>query len=128
MFCLWGHRSDVGCFNFILKRFPDDCDKQQLQLIYISLYLLIWGEASNVRFMPECICYIFHNMANDVYGILFSNVEAVSGETYETEEVIDEESFLRTVITPIYQVIRNVSISKSIMLYIFISNCTLSFE
>ncbi|AEE79878.1 unnamed protein product [Arabidopsis thaliana] len=88
-------------------KFPDDCDKQQLQLIYISLYLLIWGEASNVRFMPECICYIFHNMANDVYGILFSNVEAVSGETYETEEVIDEESFLRTVITPIYQVIRN---------------------
>ncbi|CAB86938.1 putative protein [Arabidopsis thaliana] len=86
-------KSDVGCFNFILKRFPDDCDKQQLQLIYISLYLLIWGEASN--------------MANDVYGILFSNVEAVSGETYETEEVIDEESFLRTVITPIYQVIRN---------------------
>jgi len=67
-------------------------------------------------------------MANDVYGILFSNVEAVSGETYETEEVIDEESFLRTVITPIYQVIRNVSISKSIMLYIFICNCTLSFE
>jgi callose synthase len=44
-------------------KFPDDCDKQQLQLIYISLYLLIWGEASNVRFMPECICYIFHNVS-----------------------------------------------------------------
>ncbi|KAG7561405.1 Glycosyl transferase family 48 [Arabidopsis thaliana x Arabidopsis arenosa] len=87
-------------------KFPEGCDKQQLRLIYISLYLLIWGEASNVRFMPECICYIFHNMANDVYGILFSNVEVVSGETYETEEVIDEESFLRNVITPIYQVIR----------------------
>lgn len=56
-------------------------------------------------------------MANDVYGILYSNVEAVSGETYETEEVIDEESFLRNVITPIYQVIRKVSISKSLMLY-----------
>lgn len=52
-------------------------------------------------------------MAYDVYGILFSNVEAVSGETYETEEVIDEETFLRNVITPIYQVIRKVSISRS---------------
>ncbi|KAG2252291.1 hypothetical protein Bca52824_082427 [Brassica carinata] len=88
-------------------KFPPDCDEQQLQLIYISLYLLIWGEASNVRFMPECICYIFHHMANDVYGILFSNVEAVSGEAYETGEIIDEETFLRNVITPIYQVIRD---------------------
>lgn len=67
-------------------------------------------------------------MANDVYGILFSNVEAVSGETYETEEVIDEESFLRNVITPIYQVIRNVSIPRSLMLYILTSYCTLSFD
>ncbi|XP_010525558.1 PREDICTED: putative callose synthase 6 isoform X2 [Tarenaya hassleriana] len=86
-------------------RFPEGCDEQQLQLIYIALYLLIWGEASNVRFMPECICYIFHNMANDVYGILFSNVQSVSGDAYEPEEIIDEESFLRNVITPIYQVI-----------------------
>lgn len=25
--------------------------------------LIIWGEASNVRFMPECLCYIFHNVS-----------------------------------------------------------------
>ncbi|CAN1850901.1 Callose synthase 2 [Linum perenne] len=42
-------------------RFPGGFDKPQLELIYIGLYLLIWGEASNVRFMPECLCYIFHN-------------------------------------------------------------------
>lgn len=29
----------------------------------MGLYLLIWGEASNVRFMPECLCYIFHNVS-----------------------------------------------------------------
>ncbi|KAK8553205.1 hypothetical protein V6N13_089417 [Hibiscus sabdariffa] len=52
---------------------PIGCNRQQLELIYISLYLLIWGEASNIRFMPECLCYIFHNMANEVYGIL-SNI------------------------------------------------------
>lgn len=62
-------------------------------------------------------CFFFSvKMANDVYGILFSNVEAVSGEPYETGEIIDEETFLRNVITPIYQVIRNVSISRSLML------------
>ncbi|KAL0362534.1 UNVERIFIED_CONTAM: Callose synthase 7 [Sesamum calycinum] len=35
--------------------------RQQSQLLYIALYLLIWGEASNIRFMPECLCYIFHH-------------------------------------------------------------------
>ncbi|WZZ66629.1 hypothetical protein YC2023_077999 [Brassica napus] len=104
--CKYLHREPN--LKYVIKiMFPPDCDEQQLQLIYISLYLLIWGEASNVRFMPECICYIFHHMANDVYGILFSNVEAVSGEAYETGEIIDEETFLRNVITPIYQVIRD---------------------
>ncbi|KAF9682829.1 hypothetical protein SADUNF_Sadunf05G0148900 [Salix dunnii] len=85
--------------------FPAQSNNQQLTLIYIALYLLIWGEASNIRFMPECICYIFHNMANEVYGILYSNVHHVSGETYETE-AFKEEAFLRNVITPIYQVLR----------------------
>ncbi|KAL0758022.1 hypothetical protein Bca101_095690 [Brassica carinata] len=64
-------------------RFPAGCNEQQLSLLYIGLYLLIWGEASNVRFMPECLCYIFHNVGAP-----------------------DDEAFLRNVITPIYQVLR----------------------
>jgi len=32
------------------------------KLILVSLYYLIWGEAGNVRFLPECICYIFHHV------------------------------------------------------------------
>ncbi|CAN7096971.1 unnamed protein product [Brassica rapa subsp. narinosa] len=86
-------------------RFPAGCNEQQLSLLYIGLYLLIWGEASNVRFMPECLCYIFHYMANEVHGILFSNVYPVTGETYEAGAP-DDEAFLRNVITPIYQVLR----------------------
>ncbi|KAJ7960658.1 Callose synthase-like protein [Quillaja saponaria] len=85
-------------------RFPQGCDREQLELIYIGLYLLIWGEASNVRFMPECVCYIFHNMANEVYGILYSNVHPVSGDAYQTA-ALDEEHFLREVISPIYHVL-----------------------
>ncbi|KAM4105419.1 hypothetical protein ACJW30_06G231200 [Castanea mollissima] len=82
-------------------KFPRGCDTKQLELIYIGLYLLIWGEASNVRLMPECLCYIFHN----VYGILNSNVHPVSGgDTYEAADH-DEESFLKEVISPIYQVL-----------------------
>ncbi|KAJ7965070.1 Callose synthase-like protein [Quillaja saponaria] len=79
-------------------RFPPGRDREQLELIYIGLYLLIWGEASNIRFMPECICYIFHNMANEV------NVHLVSEETYQMA-ARDEEYFLREIITPIYHVL-----------------------
>lgn len=35
---------------------------KEKKLLYLSLYFLIWGEASNVRFLPECLCYIFHHV------------------------------------------------------------------
>ncbi|KAL8241376.1 hypothetical protein R6Q59_014731 [Mikania micrantha] len=34
---------------------------QQRKLLLMGLYLLIWGEAANLRFMPECLCYIYHH-------------------------------------------------------------------
>ncbi|XP_028062930.1 callose synthase 2-like isoform X1 [Camellia sinensis] len=37
---------------------------QQRKLLYMALYLLIWGEAANLRFMPECLCYIYHHVCN----------------------------------------------------------------
>ncbi|XP_039158569.1 LOW QUALITY PROTEIN: callose synthase 7 [Eucalyptus grandis] len=101
----------IWCNYLHLKqnlRFPSDRDRQQLQqlqLIYITLYLLIWGEASNVRFMPECLCYIFHRMANEVSVILDGNVDPVSGDTNKSAAP-DDESFFRDVITPFYQVLR----------------------
>lgn len=51
-------------------------------------------------------------MAEDVYGILFGNVRPVTGDTYHGSQTAapDEETFLRTVITPIYQVLRKVII------------------
>ncbi|XP_057461874.1 callose synthase 7-like isoform X2 [Actinidia eriantha] len=76
---------------------PPGSDKLQLELIYIGLFLLIWGEASNIRFMPECLCYIFHNMVNEIHGIL-SNDRPLAQH--------GEESFLRDVIAPIYEVVR----------------------
>lgn len=50
-------------------------------------------------------------MAEDVYGILFGNVRPVTGDTYHGSQTApDEETFLRTVITPIYQVLHKVII------------------
>nr|XP_018684289.1 PREDICTED: callose synthase 7-like isoform X2 [Musa acuminata subsp. malaccensis] len=50
------------------QRRLSDAESQQLELLYIGLYFLIWGEASNVRFMPECLCYIFHHNDQSLRG------------------------------------------------------------
>ncbi|KAG1347013.1 callose synthase 7 [Cocos nucifera] len=86
-------------------KFPDNAETQQLDLLYIGLYFLIWGEASNVRFMPECLCYIFHHMADELYGIIIGNVHLASGGYFEPAHQ-GEKSFLQQVVTPIYQVLR----------------------
>ncbi|XP_068646882.1 callose synthase 3-like [Aristolochia californica] len=78
---------------------------QQRKLLYMGLYLLIWGEAANLRFMPECLCYIYHHMAFELYGMLAGNVSPMTGENVKPAYGGDEEAFLRKVVTPIYQTI-----------------------
>jgi callose synthase len=44
-------------------------------------------------------------MANEVYGILYSNASDVIGDTYQNE-ACHEEHFLTHVITPIFDVLQ----------------------
>ncbi|KAF0690404.1 Aste57867_18239 [Aphanomyces stellatus] len=37
----------------------------------LMLYLCIWGEAANVRHMPECICYLYHQLMGLLNADLF---------------------------------------------------------
>ena len=62
----------------------------------IILWLLIWGEASNLRHLPECLLYLFHKLREDCNPNLCSKIV--------TRE---EGSFLQYVITPIYEAICN---------------------
>ncbi|KAJ3692137.1 hypothetical protein LUZ60_012487 [Juncus effusus] len=78
---------------------------QQHKILYIGLYFLIWGEASNLRLMPECLCYIFHHMAYELYGILSGAVSLNTGEKVRPAYGGEHESFLNNVVTPIYNVI-----------------------
>ncbi|KAK1653393.1 hypothetical protein QYE76_071198 [Lolium multiflorum] len=78
---------------------------QQRKLLYMGLYLLIWGEAANLRFMPECVCYIYHHMAFEMYGMLAGNVSALTGEYVKPAYGGEKEAFLKKVITPIYTTI-----------------------
>ncbi|XP_012703765.1 putative callose synthase 8 isoform X3 [Setaria italica] len=78
---------------------------QQHKLLYIALYLLIWGEASNLRLMPECLCFIFHHMSYELYGVLSGAVSLITGEKVRPAYGGDDESFLNDVVRPIYNVV-----------------------
>ncbi|KAL5707496.1 putative callose synthase 8 [Ranunculus cassubicifolius] len=84
---------------------PIKLEEQQYKMLYIALYLLIWGEASNLRFMPECLCYIFHHMAYELHSLLSGAVSQATGELLKPAYGGEAESFLNKVITPIYWVI-----------------------
>ncbi|KAK6453875.1 1,3-beta-glucan synthase component [Scheffersomyces xylosifermentans] len=65
-------------------------------VVQVSLYLLCWGEANNIRFMPECLCFIF-KCCNDYYYSL-DVTEPVHNVTV---------SFLDHAITPLYNFYRD---------------------
>ncbi|KAL6975553.1 hypothetical protein U1Q18_024347 [Sarracenia purpurea var. burkii] len=80
-------------------------EAQQYKLLYLGLYLLIWGEAANLRFMPECLCYIFHHMAYELHAMLIGAISMITGEKVMPAYGEGSESFLNNVVSPIYRVI-----------------------
>ncbi|KAK7014870.1 glycosyltransferase family 48 protein [Favolaschia claudopus] len=67
------------------------------RLRQIALYLLCWGEAGNVRFVPECLCFIF-KCADDYYR---------SPECQNRVDPVPEGLYLNTVIKPLYRFMRD---------------------
>ncbi|ODV58493.1 1,3-beta-glucan synthase [Ascoidea rubescens DSM 1968] len=65
-------------------------------IVQLALYLLCWGESNNIRFMPECLCFIF-KCCNDYYYSL------------DLSQPIARPSipFLDHVITPLYNFYRD---------------------
>lgn len=66
----------------------------------VALYLLIWGEANNLRFMPECLCFIY-KCAFDYYVHVQKNGIGLQ------LDIAEEFDFLNKIITPLYCFIRD---------------------
>jgi callose synthase len=98
-------------------------EAQQYKILYIGLYLLIWGEAANLRFMPECLCYIFHHMSYEMHGVLSGAISLTTWEKVMPAYGNEPESFLNNVVTPIYNVLKKVlfNVSSFFFLWIFSS-------
>jgi len=78
---------------------------ERRELLYTSLYLLIWGEAANIRFMPECICFIFHHMVLELNRMLEGFID--EGSARESAPTYREPNgFLKNVITPLFEVVQ----------------------
>ena len=62
----------------------------------VALYLLCWGEANQVRFMPEALCFIF-KCADD-------HLNSPAGQN--RVEPVEERTYLNDVVTPLYRYCR----------------------
>ncbi|KAL5533050.1 FKS1_2 [Sanghuangporus sanghuang] len=72
------------------------------RLRQVALFLLCWGEAGNVRFMPECMCFIF-KCADDYYR---------SPECQNRVDPVAEGLYLHTIIKPLYRFLRDQGYEK----------------
>ncbi|KAL6506932.1 putative callose synthase 8 [Orobanche hederae] len=86
-------------------------EAQQYKLLYVALYLLIWGEAANLRSRMS----MFQNkstftlqMASELHGMLTGKVSLTTGEIVMPVYGGESEAFLTHVVCPIYEVIREV--------------------
>ncbi|KAG1709392.1 hypothetical protein DVH05_020047 [Phytophthora capsici] len=66
----------------------------------LALFLLLWGEAGNLRFMPECICFLYHNMAAKM-------------EFLDSLPDVNEGFYLNEIVRPVYHVIAQMRLATA---------------
>ncbi|PKC08034.1 hypothetical protein RhiirA5_478188 [Rhizophagus irregularis] len=79
----WNKRMDS------ISKYPEEMVRQ------LALWLLLWGEASSVRFMSECLCFIF-KLAYDY-----------DKSSKSSQVQLLERDYLDNIITPIYRYIKD---------------------
>ncbi|XP_058198210.1 callose synthase 9 isoform X2 [Rhododendron vialii] len=82
-----------------------DAVGKEKKLLFISLYFLIWGEAANIRFLPECLCYIFHHMVRELDEILRQERQQEIAQPANSCKTENGVSFHDQVICPLYEVV-----------------------
>jgi 1,3-beta-glucan synthase len=87
-------QAETQWYTNMTKLSPTDC------IVQLALYLLCWGEANNIRFLPECLCFIF-KCCNDYYYSAPNDMPASS----------NCGTFLEHTITPLYEFYWNQSYS-----------------
>lgn len=63
----------------------------------LALYLQIWGEANNLRFVPEFLCFVFQCASDDLDNVRKNKIESQ----------FPANDYLDRVITPVYKYFRD---------------------
>jgi len=94
-------RKYLGQESMAKSRTTSRLSSMQFSLFMIALYILIWGEAANLRFLPECLCYIFHHMAHELQELL----EMSRVKRSQIFLANSPHSFLDKIVTPIHKIL-----------------------
>ncbi|KAG0688654.1 hypothetical protein C6P40_000692, partial [Pichia californica] len=63
----------------------------------VALYLMIWGEANNLRFAPELLCFIFKCALDHLIDV----------QVNQTEVILPVNDYLNRIISPLYKYYRD---------------------
>lgn len=80
-------------------------DGLRRELLYVGLFLLVWGESANLRFAPECICYIYHHMAMELNKVLDDWTDPSTGRAF-LPSISGDCAFLKSIVMPFYKTIK----------------------
>ena len=70
------------------------------RVVDLVLFFCIWGEASNIRHMPECLWFLYHKMME----------EYIQSEGYTHTRSLYAGFYVDCVVSPIYEIISKVSV------------------
>lgn len=91
---LAGENGTSGTKNYLATS-----NRTVLYIRDILLFLYVWGEAANLRHLPECLCFLYHKSLEVVLAGQSSN------KTKEVEIGKPPGFFLESVIIPLYNVV-----------------------
>ncbi|RVW48615.1 Callose synthase 9 [Vitis vinifera] len=98
---------------------PQDVNREKM-LLFVSLNFLIWGEAANIRFLPECLCYLFHHMVRELDEMLRQQIAtAQPANSCKSENGV---SFLDQIISPLYEIVAAIKERVAWVLDVFLNS------
>lgn len=84
------------------------------RVVDLVLFFCLWGEGSNLRHMPECLWFLYHKTME----------EYIKSEGYTQTRSLYAGHFLDFVVTPIYKIAADVSVSLFHDVYLFNVICS----
>lgn len=94
------------CVQPLLMRDLSPIKSHEILVEDLLVFLLIWGEAANLRHMPECLCFLFHKIMEEHVRMKRSPAGQQRTGKYPG-------FFLDMVVTPLYEEIAK-SMNKSV--------------